>query len=202
MIESKFQIQLISGELFDLLDPDPALLNADEILVPLSSLFRWCGRTSVPWTVLDHSYLCVVAANKSGWDITQPGLLRALALHDAHEAFISDIPSPVKALLGLRLKELEARLDACISARFNTDLLLFRDEIKQFDETALVAEAELLLPNQPRASWIEPIRDKLDPSLIALMRNLIMPIKDMKGRGIHLRGIIDENLSDKNVSIN
>ena len=202
MTESKFQIQLISGELFDLLEPDPALLTMDEILVPLSSMFRWCGRTSVPWTVLDHTYLCVVAANKAGWDIVQPGLLRALALHDAHEAFISDIPTPVKALLGLQLRELEKRLDACISARFNTDLLLFRDEIKQFDETALVAEAELLLPSHPAASWIDPIRDRLDPSLLALMRNLIMPIKDMKDRGIQLRGIISENLPDKNISIN
>ena len=66
-------------------------------------------------------------------------------LHDATEAYLTDIATPVKAFMG-NYRDMEAVLWEAISARFNLPKVL-PDEIKWADKLALYIEARNLIPS-------------------------------------------------------
>lgn len=68
-------------------------IDIEDIILPLSRLPRFCGHTSRPLTVAEHSLAVqAMVLDFKASPITQ---LHAL-LHDAHEAFTNDIPAPFK----------------------------------------------------------------------------------------------------------
>lgn len=85
--------QTIDGHLIDLLDPDPDLINAPAIAHALSQIVRFAGNNPAgPYSVAQHSYLGALQLEHETGD---KKLALHFLLHDAHEAFIGDIPSPV-----------------------------------------------------------------------------------------------------------
>lgn len=88
--------QLINGHLLDLLNPDPSIITAGLIANSLWRIPRFLGHTTRPWNVLQHCMLCVRLGQA---DRRHPEELAQIALHDAHEAFVGDLPSPVKGAL-------------------------------------------------------------------------------------------------------
>ncbi len=95
---------------FDLLNPRPSQISLDQIIPSIFRIPRFLGHTSRPWTVGDHS----IAVAKYLEHINAPASTILLGLlHDAHEAFIGDIPSPLKGIMevgGKPFKEVEAKL--------------------------------------------------------------------------------------------
>jgi len=80
-----------SGQLFDLLEPDPEQINLAEIITPLCRAQRYAGQTIKPLSVGAHSLILSRLV---------PRPLRAAALlHDAAEAYTGDITEPIKGLL-------------------------------------------------------------------------------------------------------
>ncbi len=65
-------------------------------------------------------------------------------LHDAHEAYLGDITSPLKDLLGPQLGELERSIDAVISKRLKVGLIS-NSIISLFDLRHLKYEKEQFL---------------------------------------------------------
>lgn len=114
----KTHMQLSSGALFDLLDPDPEHINIAEVASVLSVTPRWCGRARFPhgepWTVAQHCILTadIVAALEPE---NAPAHLWAL-LHDAHEAFTGDITTPMQhaAEAVNRLHSIQGGIDQAI----------------------------------------------------------------------------------------
>lgn len=73
------------------LDADPVTWGAPNwvaIAVSLGRLVRWCGQGSRPYTVAEHSIRVA--------SILPARLKLAGLLHDAAEAFIGDIPAPLR----------------------------------------------------------------------------------------------------------
>lgn len=90
-------MQTYSGQAFDLLHPDPRAVRFTDLGISLSRCNRFIGHTAhdVPYSVAQHSYLAEQALPADA----SPGVRLLTILHDAHEAFIGDIPSPVKMAL-------------------------------------------------------------------------------------------------------
>lgn len=104
--------------------PRPAEFHLEHIARGLSSVRRWCGHTREPITVAQHSVLVARDVYQLlGGDQAPAGTLygpevRWGLLHDAAEAYLSDVPSPVKALCP-DYAELEARWLRALAERFD-----------------------------------------------------------------------------------
>lgn len=90
-------VATFSGGSFDLLRPQPSQVKLADIAHMLSRTARFSGATlgSLPWNVAQHSLL--VEWLLPG-DSTPETRLHAL-LHDAHEAYVGDVKTPVKQAL-------------------------------------------------------------------------------------------------------
>ena len=84
-------IMLRSGNYFDLQDPSASRFDVTDIAHALSNICRFTGHTRQFYSVAEHSVLCSYLV---------PHEDRMIALmHDAAEAFIGDVSSPLKKLL-------------------------------------------------------------------------------------------------------
>ena len=73
----------------DILDPHPDDIRLSDIAPTLAYIARWGGQIPQFYSVADHSL--AVAAK-----VTPEYRLHAL-LHDAHEAYMGDVPAPMRA---------------------------------------------------------------------------------------------------------
>jgi hypothetical protein len=144
-------MQTLKGTPFSLVDPDPEKVDFTEIAHALSHLCRYAGHTREFYSVAEHS--CRVA------DILPQPLKLYGLLHDAHEAFIGDITTPVKHALSYDARAdiggLAKLLDFAIFSAAGLDPdpdQSIRDAVKYADETLLMTERrDLLAP--PQKPW-------------------------------------------------
>ena len=128
----------------NLTDPNPAEFRLEDIARGLSHAARFAGLTAEPYTVAEHALSCLMIARRRGW--SDPGILRAVLFHDAAEAYLGDIPSPLKALLP-DYRRIEARFEAALFARFGVGLPLYRHRVQVIDTAALAAEKRAFFPD-------------------------------------------------------
>lgn len=131
-----------SGLHLDVLDPQPDQINILDIAHGLANECRFAGQCRVFYSVGQHSVLASQNVSKSH-------ALEAL-LHDAAEAYIKDIPSPLKALLP-EYRAIEERLARVIRYRFGLPMTL-SPEVKQADLRLLATERRDLMRYDP-ADW-------------------------------------------------
>lgn len=81
-------IQTHSGKRFDLLDPTPEMVDSEDIAHALSQLCRYTGHCKHFYSVAQH---CVHVSERVPPEFALAGLL-----HDAHEAYVGDVSSPLK----------------------------------------------------------------------------------------------------------
>jgi uncharacterized protein len=93
-------IQTASGIAFDLIAPIPEMVNFEtDIAESLARLPRFNGHLrSGPYSVAQHS---VVGADALFNETGRRDLAAAFLLHDAHEAYIGDITTPVARALAI-----------------------------------------------------------------------------------------------------
>lgn len=153
-----------SGVRFDLLNPTPDMINAFDIALALSRINRFNGHTNTPYTVAEHSIR--VAA------LVSPQYRLQALLHDAAEAYIGDISSPLKAMLP-EYQRIERRIHLAICERFGIEPELHLT-IKLGDLIMLATERRDLMPEHPD-SWdclkgIGPRGETIDPMPAELAR--------------------------------
>lgn len=109
-----------SGRAVPLVRTPAVAISVRDIAAHLSKICRFAGATRVFYSVAQHSVLVSTLMAEHG----PAGRLYGL-LHDAHEAYVGDIPQPVKHLLNhalglggewLPLSDLVSDLDAAIHA--------------------------------------------------------------------------------------
>lgn len=150
-----------SGSLVNFLTPDPATIHLEDIALALSRIPRFTGHTLVEWPVVNHLLLTEwIGAKCCGWN-SIPMRLHYL-LHDAHEAYIGDVNTPLKTLLGAALTQVTDRLDDAIyrSVRLAPPTAEEHLRVKHADTISLFAEARILLPSRGQKwPWEEPSSD-------------------------------------------
>ena len=108
------QIVTYSGLVFDPLDPDPTGVCIEDIAHSLSQQCRFTGHTKKFYSVAEHS---VLASEILPGEPVETRL--AALLHDASEAYLSDIPRPLKRRPEFAFyREAETRAMATICDRF------------------------------------------------------------------------------------
>jgi len=75
------------------MSPDARPICIEDIAHHLSLINRFTGATTRPYSVAEHSLLCVDIAQHEGAPV---GLQMAMLMHDAHEAYTTDLSSPAK----------------------------------------------------------------------------------------------------------
>ena len=108
-------IQTYTGKCFTPLDPKPEDICAEDIAHHLSNLCRFSGAVNDFYSVAEHSVRCFWYAR----EVLSPGppspLHLAVLLHDAAEAYIIDLPRPIKMHEDLRLyREAEERIHEAV----------------------------------------------------------------------------------------
>jgi len=140
--------RMLSGRRLDLLDPQPADIEIEDIAHGLARVARWNGQTlgDHAFSVAQHALLVEEVAA-----VMEPNLERrwrlAALLHDAPEYVIGDLISPFKAAVGLDYRAFEARLLQAIHLRFGLPPALpgpVATGIKQADRIAAYYEATVL----------------------------------------------------------
>ena len=130
-------MQTYTGMRFFPLDPRPDEIDARDIAHALSLLCRYGGHVDRFYSVAEHCVLMSQAVS--------PSASLAALLHDATEAYVCDVPRPLKRqLVGYR--EIEDDVWAAIATRFNHPLALPR-EVKEADNRILLTERDALMPN-------------------------------------------------------
>lgn len=120
----------------DFAQPMPEQINFHDIALGLSKCCRFAGQCDGHYSVAQHSVLVALLLPESlRWE----GLL-----HDATEAYMGDLSTPLKSMLP-DYKKVESRLDAAIRIRAGLPMTP-NPLIKQADEIALAIEARDLMP--------------------------------------------------------
>ncbi len=106
-------MQVYSGRQFWPMDPKPEEIHIEDIAHSLSLQCRYAGHCVKFYSVAEHSVLL------AGWLLPRYGAEIALwgLLHDASEAYLVDVPRPLKPFLH-GYKEAEARVMAAVAQRF------------------------------------------------------------------------------------
>lgn len=139
-------IQTYTGRRVGLLDPDPADITIEDISYSLARLCRFGGHCRSFYSVAQHSVLVStiledrpLREDYNDWDLLMQGLL-----HDASEAYVMDLPSPIKQLLP-KYKEIELGIEEAIWIKFGLNARSHL--IKQADNIALATETKQLMVN-------------------------------------------------------
>lgn len=119
------------------------MIDIEDIAHSLSHQCRWGGHCESYYSVAEHSVLVSMLVAKEH-------KLAAL-LHDASEAYLSDVPTPIKNLLPDFI-ETENKLLNIIEEKWN---IQFTSEVKKADELMLAIEAKYLTKHEMNY-YLEP----------------------------------------------
>ncbi|WP_315710000.1 HD family hydrolase [Brenneria uluponensis] len=144
-------ISTYTGRCFNYNQSRPDDICIDDIAHALSQINRFCGHTHWPYSVAQHS----VGASY----IVPPEFAFEALMHDAHEAYVNDIMSPLKHLLP-DYKQIEMDVEAMVRIKFDLPFQM-SPVVKHADLVMLATEkCALLHPNS--GNW--PILDGIEPS--------------------------------------
>ena len=143
-------MQVYSGGRFWPLDPRPDEIHSQDIAHALSLLCRYGGHVDRFYSVAEH---CVLMSQA----VAPENALAAL-LHDATEAYVVDVPRPLKRYLN-GYREIEAAVWNAICFRFQLagDL---PSEVALADDRILLAERNALM-SRTRYPWAQETLEPL-----------------------------------------
>ena len=141
-------IQTYSGILFDVINPTVDMVNVVDIAHALSQVNRFTGHTRKAYNVAEHS--CHVASLLPD-EYKLEGLL-----HDASEAYIADMATPVKHSNSMeKYRDIEYRIQTiCYCAFKIIPTTKSHSEVKDADRTMLKVEALSLMKQPLLGAWV------------------------------------------------
>lgn len=175
-------IETYNGIQFYPLDPKPEEIHIVDIAHSLSNLCRYGGHSKIFYSVAQHSINMV---NYLKTQTDDPKILLDAALHDASEAYLLDIPRPLKKFL-YEYKNYENKLQKVIYTKYGLDSKI-SSIVKQADDDILSYEASILMScytwneNPIDLSHIVKIEERKNSEVkeeyLTILRELIKNVK-------------------------
>lgn len=140
-------IGTFTGRKFWPLDPRPEEICLEDIAHALANQCRFAGHVRQFYSVAQHSILVCEL-------VRPPDKLWGL-LHDASEAYLVDLPSPIKndAEFGATYRQAESRVMEAVCTRFRLCHAMPK-AVDEADKMAVVNEARVLMPSRGETwSW-------------------------------------------------
>jgi hypothetical protein len=149
----KPEIKTASGYMFNFVDNTNNVYSILDVAHHLSNLARFNGATRVHLPVAQHSvwasYVC------------KPEVAYEFLMHDAHEAYVGDVTSPLKSILP-DYREVENRVHGWCAEAFGytypTPLL-----VKRMDQLAYLTEARDFMPDYEEDDTLLPKLKAMSP---------------------------------------
>jgi len=148
-------ILTVSGNYFDFNNPENSVIDIVDIAHALSNICRFTGHVRNHFSVAQHSVMVS--------RLVPPKFALMGLLHDASEAYLGDVASPLKMMLP-DYKLIEARVEKAVLNRFGMPDKL-DPCIKVADLIALATEKRDLMP-ESKTDWeilkgIKPCEEKI-----------------------------------------
>jgi 5'-deoxynucleotidase YfbR-like HD superfamily hydrolase len=134
-------LQTVSGRFVNPFDPDPEQLDPRDIARALANVCRFGGHCRPFYSVAQHSVIVSELVEAGGGDVED---VFAALMHDATEAYLGDMPHPIKhrSPLGAAFKVAEDALEAVLRERFAIKADV--PAIKRVDRALLATERRIL----------------------------------------------------------
>lgn len=136
-------IRTFTGKWINVFDFKPKMVDIRDIAHALSFQCRFGGHLSQFYSVAQHSIWCTMRAKEL--KLSKREQVAAL-LHDASEAYIIDIPMPIKNKLK-EYRPIEDKIMKVIAKRYDFNYPL-SSKIKDIDREALQVEWDYLMNNR------------------------------------------------------
>ncbi len=164
-------IQTVSNRRFFPLDPNPNDIDINDIAHALSMKCRFSGHTSQFYSVAQHSVLVSYACNPEDalWGL----------LHDAEEAYLVDMPKPLKVLPEFQwFVDVSAKVQLAVCKRFGLNPVE-PPSVKRADKQLLMTEKRDLMSFIDISEWQikyeeVPLTAIIDPLLPIAARDLFL----------------------------
>ena len=132
-----------SGRKFDPMQMTPGDVYIEDIAHALSLLCRGGGQLTYFYSVGQHSLNCATEAKARGWSERQQ---LACLLHDASEAYMSDVPRPFKQHLSDYISHEKTLLDIVYTKYLGSRLDEKEEKkVKEIDDDMLYYDLKILL---------------------------------------------------------
>ncbi|HSC04225.1 MAG TPA: hypothetical protein VLC49_12920 [Solirubrobacteraceae bacterium] len=156
-------LQTVSGRWVNPFDPDPGQLDEGDIARALANLCRFGGHSRVFYSVAQHCVIVSRVVEERGGDVEDAF---AALMHDAGEAYLGDMPHPLKhrSALGAAFRDAESRLEEAIRDRFGIKANV--PDIKAVDRALLATERRAFSAevwHWPELEDVEPLELELTP---------------------------------------
>lgn len=157
-------IETFTGHTFSPLEPDADEIRIEDIAHALANQGRFSGHTRFRYSVGEHSVRVSELISEWGWadDVALWGLL-----HDASEAYLVDLPTPLKLTreIGEPYRVAEEKLMIAVCARFGLPAL--EPVVVRTADVAMLATEVRDLMHGDRSYWkkitAEPIGTRIRP---------------------------------------
>lgn len=146
------EVETYSGRFVDVGNPSAADITLEDIAHALSNVCRYGGHCRTFYSVAEHAVFVSRRLERKGCSRDR----QVIGLHhDDAEAFLGDIPRPMKPLLGAKYTQMTDRMDKAIIASLGlpTAVTMHDPDVKDADNFALFVEARHLLPSEGRQWW-------------------------------------------------
>ena len=133
-------ISTFSGGTFDIDNPENSNYPIEDIAHALSLNCRFGGHIKQFYSVAEHS---VIVSR-----LVDPEFAFAGLMHDSSEAFLCDVPRPIKPFLQGYI-ELEHRILTAISSKYGFEYPL-PEQVLYIDKNMPASEAKVLFQSEPK----------------------------------------------------
>lgn len=159
-----------SGTLVDLANPNPDDISLGDIVHHLSHCNRFSGGTRIPYSVAEHSVLVcrILMLSRMPASVCWAGLM-----HDAAEAYLGDVSTPLKSMLPEYLA-LEQKWEEAIGKKFGFTPGLH-----------VVKEADTLA-RQLEANELGTQVSMITVGTLAIPRNPVIGMSPAEARGVFM----------------
>ncbi|QNF34336.1 HD domain-containing protein [Adhaeribacter swui] len=158
-------IKTFTGRQLDLLAPKQEQIDLEDIAHGLAMKCRWNGQTNQFYSVAEHSMRVAYLLLEM---YQNPLLAMAGLMHDAAEAYLPDLATPLKKVIK-GFDEIESALMLAITQKFNLPpVSVTKFKVKLADRVLLVTEGRDLMAWDLSEAWCQDFPPPIEIEIVPL----------------------------------